>query len=293
MRADQPKKPDWFKKHLPPGGKVERLERMLRKRSLNTVCHGAKCPNRNDCFHKGQATFLIMGNLCTRRCRFCSIAYAPPSPVDPSEAQRLAEAVQEMKLAYAVITSVTRDDLEDGGASCFAAVVQALEAKSPGIGVELLVPDFCGCSDALSRVMDAGPTVLNHNVETVPSLYPEVRPEAGYDRSLGLLERAASYDGIPVKSGLMLGLGESEHEVVTVLSDLRSAGVDIVTIGQYLQPEAACLEVEEYVEPERFEKYAGIAADLGFTGVASGPFVRSSYKAAALFESHLIKVQKT
>lgn len=282
-------KPEWLKKRLPPGGKLARTERLLEAYDLNTVCREARCPNRNECYHQGTATFLILGGRCTRSCRFCSVAKEPPHAPDGDEPRRIADAVEEMGLSYVVITSVTRDDLEDGGASHFAAIIRALEERVPGIRVEVLVPDFQGRREALAAVMEAGPVVLNHNVETVPSLYPEVRPGADYERSIELLRLAARHPEIPAKSGLMVGLGERKEEVEAVLRDLRSAGVEIVTIGQYLQPAAGCLDVKEYVPPERFLYYARLANRMGFAGVASGPFVRSSHKAAELFREYLRK----
>lgn len=264
-----------------------RVEKLLDRLHLNTVCHGAKCPNRNDCFHQGTATFLIMGDRCTRSCRFCSIPSETPHPPDPEEPARLAAAVKEMGLSYAVITSVTRDDLEDGGASFFAAVIRALRETVPDVGIEVLVPDFGGKETALDTVMKAGPTVLNHNIETVPSLYPRVRPGADYARSLRLLEQAASYAEIPAKSGLMAGLGETAEEVAGTLADLRASNVELLTIGQYLQPDPGCLEVEEYVTPGQFREYASLAEKMGFKGVASGPFVRSSHQAGALYKTYL------
>jgi len=291
MRA-KPGKPAWLKKRLPPGGRVHRVERLVKDFDLNTVCHGAKCPNRNDCFHQGTATFMILGDTCTRSCRFCSIPDEPPGPPDPGEPERLAEAVKALGLTYAVVTSVTRDDLGDGGASQFAAVIRALKDRVPGVGVEVLVPDFNGSEDALFEVMDAGPTVLNHNIETVKSLYPQVRPQADYRRSLELLKQAASYGGIPAKSGIMLGLGETEAEVTATLREIRDAGVELITMGQYLQPGPECLEVEEYVEPARFERYAGVAEEMGFMAVTSGPFVRSSHQAGALYDQYRKKARR-
>ncbi|MBU0755792.1 MAG: lipoyl synthase, partial [Planctomycetes bacterium] len=204
------RKPAWLKKRLPPGGGVIRVEKLVEGYRLNTVCHGAKCPNRNDCYHQGTATFLILGDTCTRRCRFCAIPGHAPIPPDPGEPLRLAQAVKEMALSFVVITSVTRDDLDDGGSSHFAAVIRALRREVPGIGVEVLIPDFMGGVKALARVIEAEPTVLNHNIETVPSLYEKVRPEADFSRSLQLLSRAGVQPGLPTKSGLMVGLGETE-----------------------------------------------------------------------------------
>ncbi len=279
---DPGRKPAWLKKRLPLGGGVSRTEKLLRRKRLNTVCQGAKCPNKNDCYQGGTATFLILGDVCSRGCSFCSIPGRAPLPVDPTEPERIAAAAREMGLRYAVVTSVTRDDLADGGASHFAVVVGTLKKEIPRIGVELLVPDFNGSRDALSLVLDSGPTVLNHNVETVPALYPGVRPEADYSRSLELLSRASARKGIPVKSGFMLGLGEGRDEVIAMMGDLRRAGVDLLTIGQYLKPSDDCLNVVEYVKPDLFEELAAAARSMGFRGVASGPFVRSSYRAAEL-----------
>jgi len=283
-RSEPVRKPAWLKKRLPRGDGVSRVERILEEHSLNTVCAGAKCPNRCGCYQEGTATFLIMGDVCTRGCRFCSIPGRRPAPLDPGEPERLALAAARMGLRYAVVTSVTRDDLPDGGASHFAATVAALKRTLPGVRVELLVPDFGGDAAALRAVLAAGPAVLNHNVETVPALYATVRPGADYGRSLALLARASAWGGIPAKSGLMLGLGESAEEVESVLADLRRAGVALVTIGQYLKPARGCLDVVEYVEPGKFDVLARKARAMGFSGVASGPFVRSSYRAAELAE---------
>lgn len=278
-------KPEWLKKSLPSGGGITRVERILELHALDTVCRGAKCPNRNDCYQQGTATFLIMGPVCTRTCRFCSIPGEEPRPLDPDEPERLARAAEKMKLEYVVVTSVTRDDLPDGGAGHFAAVVRALQRKIPDVKVEVLVPDFGGDTCALATLLDSGPAVLNHNIETVPSLYARVRPEAVYERSLELLARAARRGGMPVKSGLMLGLGETDSEVESVLRDLRRAGVDLLTIGQYLKPSPECLDVVDYVAPARFAALERAARGMGFAGVASGPFVRSSFRAAELLES--------
>jgi lipoic acid synthetase len=223
-----------------------------------------------------------MGPVCTRACRFCSIPAEKPGPLDSGEPERLARAADKMKLEYVVVTSVTRDDLPDGGAGHFAAVVNALRRRIPGVEVEVLVPDFGGDARSLSTVLEAGPAVLNHNIETVPSLYARVRPGALYERSLELLARAARQGGMPVKSGLMLGLGETDAEVESVLRDLGGAGVDLLTIGQYLKPSPECLDVVDYVAPARFAALERTARGMGFAGVASGPFVRSSFRAAEL-----------
>ena len=274
-------KPEWLKKRLPRGDGVIRIEKLIDLHRLNTVCRGARCPNRNDCYQRGTTTFLIMGSVCTRACRFCSIPGERPAPLDGNEPARLARASKKMGLHYVVVTSVTRDDLSDGGASHFAAVVAALKETLPEAGVELLVPDFGGDPAALETVLRAGPTVLNHNVETVPSLYGRVRPGADYSRSLTLLERAAR-KGLPIKSGLMLGLGEKDDEISETFADLLAAGVTLLTIGQYLQPSPSCLDVVEFVPPKKFAALEREALALGFAGVASGPFVRSSYMAEEL-----------
>lgn len=256
---------------------------MLRELRLNTVCQGARCPNRGECFASGTATFLVLGEACTRDCRFCAIATERPAAPDPDEPRRVAEAAARMELRHVVVTMVTRDDLPDGGAGHVAAVVAAVRGRLPSVRVEVLVSDFRGDEAAVDVVTAAHPDVFNHNVETVPRLYDSVRPQADYARSLRVLARAAEAgEGIPTKSGLMVGLGEEPAEVEEVLRDLRRAGVGIVTIGQYLRPSAAHLPVAEFVTPERFAFYADTARELGFTGVASAPFVRSSYHAAEI-----------
>jgi len=254
---------------------------MLDELRLNTVCAGAKCPNRGECYASGTATFMVLGTRCTRDCRFCAVEPSRPDPPDAGEPARVAEAARRMGLAHVVLTMVTRDDLPDGGAAHIVATIDALRASVPHAGVEVLVSDFGGDEDSVDLVLAARPDVFNHNVETVPRLYREVRPQADYRRSLRVLARAhETRAGSPTKSGLMVGLGETAEEVAEVLADLRSAGVDIVTIGQYLRPGPGHLPVSEFVEPERFDQYAAVARRIGFAGVASAPFVRSSYHAA-------------
>jgi lipoic acid synthetase len=272
--------PPWIRQKLPSCGSFEKTRGILEGLGLDTVCRGARCPNRAQCFARGTATFLLLGPSCTRRCRFCSIDHGPPVAPDPTEPRRVAQAVKRMGLSHAVATSVTRDDLPDGGASHFAAVIRAVREEAPGVTVEVLTPDFRGDSAAVRTVAEAAPDVYNHNVETVPSLYSRVRPQADYRRSLGVLDtaRRAGPERL-VKSGLMLGLGEKDAEVEAVLRDLRSVGCDLVTIGQYLKPAKDCLEVERYVLPDEFDAWALRARELGFRGVASAPFVRSSYRA--------------
>ena len=254
------------------------MRHVLRDRGLHTVCEEAGCPNLGECFGRGVATFLILGDVCTRGCRFCGVTYGEPLPVNPSEPVQLADAAAELGLDYMVITSVTRDDLRDGGASQFAACVGAVRQRLPGARIEVLVPDFAGNAKALEDVIAAGPDVLNHNIETVPRLYPEVRPGADFERSIALLARARGR--VKTKSGLMVGLGEEGTEVHSVLRRLRDVGVDLVTIGQYLKPNRHAFEMAEYVAPETFEEYARQGRAMGFEGVFSAPLVRSSYHAA-------------
>ena len=277
------KKPLWLKKKIHTGGALHSVRSLLGRCRLHTVCEEARCPNLGECFSLGTATFLILGDVCTRSCRFCTVAGGPPDPPDPDEPSRVADAVRELGLSYAVVTSVTRDDLDDGGASLFAETIGAVHNTSPGTGVEVLIPDFRGDRDALRTVLDARPDVLNHNVETVPRLYPAVRPEADYRRSLGVLGVAAAcVPAVPVKSGIMLGLGETDDELRRVLDDLLAAGCRLLTLGQYISPSRLHYPVERYVPPEEFERWRETALDTGFKAVASGPFVRSSYHAAEM-----------
>lgn len=273
--------PEWLIPRTPKGPALRRLGRKLRTMGVHTVCQSARCPNVGECFGAGTATFMILGETCTRDCRFCAIRHGAPDPVDSQEPRRVAEAAAMLGLRHVVVTSVTRDDLRDGGASQFAATITAVRDLLPGATVEVLVPDFRGDPEALRTVASARPEVLNHNVETVPRLYPTARPQARYRRSLEVLRRARDMmpEAVP-KSGLMVGLGETEDEVMSLLSHLRDAGVEVVTIGQYLQPTSAHLPVAEYVPPERFEEFARAGRAMGFRYVLSGPLVRSSYHAA-------------
>lgn len=272
--------PSWIKRRFPPQEEWENVQKLLRTLALHTVCESARCPNIGECFRRGTATFLILGNVCTRGCRFCAVAKGTPGPLDPGEPERVAEAAQKLNLKHVVVTSVTRDDLPDGGAEHFAATIVAIRRVLPQATVEVLVPDFQGKEEALDIVLAARPDVLNHNVETVPRLYPSVRPQANYERSLWLLGRAKEKTpDILTKSGLMVGLGETREEVESVLKDLRGVQCDIITIGQYLRPSVRHLPVASYIPPEEFEYYREYALRLGFLGVASGPFVRSSYRA--------------
>jgi lipoic acid synthetase len=274
-------KPPWIRTRAPGGPGVARVRRILRERGLASVCEEAACPNLGECFAGGTATFLILGDICTRRCPFCDVAHGRPLPLDPAEPARLARAVAAMGLRYVVITSVDRDDLRDGGAAHFAACVTALRAVCPEVRVELLVPDFRGRRDAaLTALAQAPPDLLNHNLETVPRLYRQVRPGADYRESLELLGAfRRRLPGVPTKSGLMLGLGETPEEVAAVLAELRAQGCDGLTLGQYLAPSREHLPVARFVAPEEFDRLAALARELGFTRVASGPLVRSSYHA--------------
>lgn len=278
-------KPPWLKRRIPSGATYQEIRRLIQETHLHTVCQEACCPNLGECFSQGTATFLILGDRCTRNCRFCAVAHGPKEPPDPEEPIHVADAVDLMKLRYAVVTSVTRDDLPDGGASIFAETIRRIREKSPGTRVEVLIPDFCGNSESLRIVIEARPDVLNHNVETVPRLYASVRPQAVYQRSIDLLRTAHQMDPlILTKSGLMLGLGERTEEIHQVLNDLLETGCSILTLGQYLQPSVEHLPVARFVTPEEFEELRKKALEMGFQEVASGPFVRSSYHAQEIFE---------
>ena len=276
--------PPWLKRRLPHAGQTAAVRQRLDRYGLATVCDGAACPNRGECYAAGTATFLILGETCTRNCRFCAIPDSPPGPPRDDEPTAVAEAAREMGLSYVVITSVTRDDLPDGGAGHFARTIHAVRAACPEARVEVLTPDFQGDEAALKVVLDAGPDVFNHNVETVPRLYATVRPQADYTRSLAVLAAARRLGARITKSGLMVGLGERDDEIEQVLRDLRAVEVDVVTIGQYLAPTGSHLPVERFVTPERFDDWRRAAEAMGFRAVASGPFVRSSYHAKDVFE---------
>ncbi len=325
----EPRKPLWLKKNLPVSSDYEQVRQLVSRSKLHTVCQEAKCPNMWECFSRHTATFMIMGDLCTRNCRFCNVKTGEPLPLDPDEPLRVARAAFELGLRYVVITSVTRDDLKDGGASHFAQTIKEIknlykiesntkelfgrqtniEVDNEQIKVEVLIPDFQGSLKSLNVVMQAEPDVLNHNIETVPSLYPAVRPEAQYKRSLELIQRASSINlnlkqsiqesqstlkitnsdetsnkksQIAVKSGIMVGLGEKKDELERTIVDLYEHGCKILTIGQYLQPSAKHLKVVKYYTPEEFEELKSFAKDVGFASVASAPFVRSSYQADSL-----------
>jgi lipoic acid synthetase len=272
--------PGWIRARKLRLADLHEVKGVMRRHGLHTVCEEARCPNRGECFAAGTATFLLLGDVCTRACGFCDIATGRPRPVDPLEPARVRSAAEAMGLAFVVLTSVDRDDLPDGGAAHFAATIRALRTLSPAPGIEVLTPDFQGRFEALRIVVDARPEVFNHNVETVPRLYPTVRRGAKLDRSLGLLSAAKILDPtLTTKSGFMLGLGEREEEVRELLQALRDAEVDIVTIGQYLRPSRENLPVVEYVPPETFERHREYGERLGFRHVFAGPFVRSSYRA--------------
>lgn len=275
------KKPAWIRARAPTHPEVGRLKVLLRDHRLNTVCEEASCPNIGECFAHGTATFMIMGRLCTRRCPFCDVAHGRPNPLDPEEPENLARAIAAMKLKFVVITSVDRDDLRDGGAAHFVACIEAVRRHTPETSVEVLVPDFRGrLSLAIDTLGRALPNVFNHNLETVPRLYKAARPGSDYRHSLELLRRfKARYPKVPTKSGLMVGLGETNMEIETVMQDLRDAGCDLLTVGQYLQPSRDHLPVERFVTPAEFEAFARRGRELGFANVASGPMVRSSYHA--------------
>jgi lipoic acid synthetase len=278
------KKPPWLRRRLPSGPTYEQVRTLIDKGRLHTVCQEARCPNQFECFGANTATFLILGAKCSRNCRFCAVDHGLLEPPDNQEPLRVAQAVKAMALHYVVVTSVTRDDLEDGGAGLFAKTISTIRALTPDALIEVLIPDFMGNADALHTVLEAKPDVLNHNIETVARLYSRVRPQAVYERSLALLKRAAAYrPAIPVKSGLMLGLGETSDEIQQTLTDLYHHGCTILTLGQYLQPSPHHLPVHRFVTPRKFDQWRRKALEIGFREAASGPFVRSSYHAKKLF----------
>ncbi|MBW6459169.1 MAG: lipoyl synthase [Bacteroidales bacterium] len=277
------RKPDWLKIKVPKGKEYIGVREVIDRNRLHTICTSGQCPNKEDCWGRGTATFMILGNICTRSCKFCAVATGRPQAVDWSEPGRVAESVRLMKLKHCVLTSVDRDDLEDGGAAIWAATIRSIREISPGTTIETLVPDFRGRKELLQQVIDARPEVISHNLETVRRLTPQVRSAAIYARSLEVIGWIAQ-SGIRSKSGIMLGLGETETEVIEVMDDLRSVGCEVMTIGQYLQPTTRHLPVQEYITPELFEKYRKIGIEKGFRHVESGPLVRSSYHA----EKHIL-----
>jgi lipoyl synthase len=277
---DMPK-PRWLKRSIGSGEGFTHVRDTINGYALHTVCEEARCPNRGECYSAGTATFMILGEKCTRSCLFCAVSHGTPAKPEDDEPSRVAEAVQKMGLSFVVITSVTRDDLPDGGSRIFAATIRAIRKKTPNVPVEVLIPDFKGSEASLEEVCEAGPTVVGHNVETVPRLYPVVRSHAKYHRSLDVLSWVSErYTAIQVKSGIMCGLGETTDELRDVFADLRKCGCDFLTIGQYLQPDKSCVPVARYITPDEFGELAEIARAMGFRHVASGPFVRSSYHAA-------------
>lgn len=277
-------KPRWLMRRLPSEPEYEMIRSMIAESGLHTVCQEARCPNQFECFSRRTATFLILGSRCSRNCGFCSVEHGPDGPPDMSEPRKVAAAAGKMGLRYVVVTSVTRDDLPDGGAGIFAETIRQIRERIPQALTEVLIPDFQGDYPALKTVLDAKPDVLNHNMETVRRLYPAVRPQAVYDRSLELIRRVRKYaPGIPSKSGIMLGLGEKEREIEQVLEDIHRAGCAFLTIGQYLQPSPNHLPVQRYVPPEEFEFWRKKALETGFREAAAGPFVRSSYHAGEMY----------
>ena len=284
------RKPPWLKKRIPPFQDLQKVKSILDETNLHTVCEEARCPNLGECFAEGTSTFLILGKICTRNCGFCAVEHGVPAQPDEAEPKKVTQAVKKMGLQYVVITSVTRDDLSDGGASFFTKTIQTIRASDSMTKVEVLIPDFRGDIHSLKSVLKEGPDVLNHNIETISRLYPEARPQGHYKRSLHLLERSKeSYPKILTKSGFMLGLGENRDEVLGLLRDLREAGCDLLTIGQYLQPRSDRLPVVRFIPPEEFEEYKKIGEKMGFKAVASGPFVRSSFHAFEMFKTTIIQ----
>lgn len=273
-------KPDWLKIKVSSGADYEKIAEILKRMSLNTVCEQAGCPNISECYCNGTATFLILGRACTRNCTFCQVQKGQPQIVDEREPRHVAKAVQELDIKHVVITSVTRDDLPDGGAYHFAKTIEAVKALCPKVTIEVLIPDFQGDQESLYTVIAAKPDIINHNIETVERLYPQVRPMADYTRSLELIKRVKSAESeIMTKSGLMVGLGETPDEIKKAMRDLRLSGCDILTIGQYLAPSKQHHPVIEYIHPDMFEEYKSVALEMGFYHVVAGPFVRSSYHA--------------
>ncbi len=286
------KKPDWLRVKVNQGSNLTFVEDLLKRRSLNTVCNEAMCPNRGECYSKKTATFIVLGKVCTRNCTFCTVTKGKTEEPDPNEPENIALAVKELGLRHVVITSVTRDDLADGGSAHFAEIINHIKKSSPSVIIEVLIPDFRGSEEALITVINASPDIINHNMETVKSLYDEVRPQADYLGSLELLRRVKNIDpSIVTKSGIMLGLGETADEVFYLLKDLKETGCQILTIGQYLAPSKDHHEVVEYIHPEKFEEYKRLGEELGFLSVASSPLTRSSYNAEEMY--NLIERNKT
>jgi len=280
------RKPKWLRIPITKTPNQDAVEGILKNLNLNTVCNEAICPNRMECFSRKTATFMILGTHCTRNCGFCNVSHEKPQPIDLDEPEKIAQAIKELGMRYIVITSVTRDDLPDGGAAHFANVIRAIRKSSPDTAIEVLIPDFQGNIDALKIVTDASPDVISHNMETVKSLYQQVRPQAEYQRSLDLLQNIKKLNPeIRSKSGIMLGLGETQEQVHEIFDDLREIGCEFLTIGQYLNPSPEHLPIQEYIEPGKFDEYGETARKKGFLFVASAPFVRSSYQASEALDS--------
>lgn len=278
-------KPEWIKTKIPDQKALQKMRNLLKDLALHTICENAACPNIGICYAHYTATFLILGNICTRNCRFCNVTKGNPLPPDPKEPNRVAEAVRRLGLKHVVITSVTRDDLKDFGANHFVRTIEEVKKLNPNIKVEVLIPDFQGSDECIRKIVDTSPDIIGHNLETIPRLYPSVRPKASYKTSLKVLEKIKKLNpNIFTKSGIMVGLGEKDEEIFQVMKDLRSANCDIFTVGQYLRPSKKHLEVREYVKPEKFEEYKEKAYQLGFLYVVSGPFVRSSFMASEFFK---------
>lgn len=275
------RKPEWMKLKIQGGGNTAEVKHLLDDLNLNTVCTHANCPNKMECYERRTATFMILGSVCTRNCKFCDVTHGKPDPVNEQEPKNLAEAVRRLNLKHAVITSVDRDDLEDGGATQFRNVIREIRALTPGVTVEVLIPDLKGKEELMDIIYDEKPDVLNHNIEVVPELYDEIMPGSNFERSLKVLDYAKK-KGLVTKTGIMVGLGETEEQMINTFKRLREIDVNMLTIGQYLQPSLEHAELKEYVTPEQFKKYEDLAYKMGFAKVASGPFVRSSYQAEAI-----------
>ena len=283
-------KPKWLRAYHPDTLEREEVEEILRNLNLNTVCREANCPNAFECFSQKTATFMILGTNCTRNCPFCNVSSGPPMQTDTDEPENIAKAVKALGLQYAVVTSVTRDDLPDGGAGHFAKVIRTIQKSAPKVAIEVLVPDFLGDTEALKKVTRAMPTVISHNIETVKSLYSDVRPQAEYRRSLKLLKNIKLLNpNIRSKSGIMVGMGESKEQVYELFNDLRAVGCEFLTIGQYLAPSKKHYPVREYIEPSRLEEYGAVARNMGFAFVASAPLVRSSYHASKAINNIIVE----
>jgi len=281
----QTNRPDWLKVKLPGGEEYHRIKGLLRTANLHTVCKEAICPSIGECFGQGTATFLILGDVCTRRCNFCAVAKGVPSALEEGEPEKIARVVKQIGLRHIVITSVTRDDLPDGGSGHYAKTIEAIRTENPACTIEILIPDFKGSEKAVEIVLNESPHILNHNLETVPRLYPDVRSGADYERSLSLLEEAKESDPeLTTKSGLILGMGEEHREIIGVMSDLRDVGCDILTIGQYLCPGKGFLPIKRFYHPDEFKRLRYVGEKMGFRHVESGPLVRSSYHAAEQFK---------